>query len=618
VGSGSGKQKADDAKPGDAKPGDAKPDPKGMQVQAFQTGMNGAAAGIGSASGNKGGTTRSGISAGTLSITDDKKQTALTGKSAEQTVAATNRDVVSGKDSGAVAKDWNGQKLKEEVTAQAQITQAFSPMAAKEIGTYAGNKEKEAKDNAEAAGKAGDTAREAEFNAEAAKWAEGGAYRVALHAAAGGVAGGVGGALGAGASAAAAREIDKLQEGAQKYLEQVGMKPDSAQAVAKGVAGATAAGIGAVAGGTAGAAVGMNVDVNNRQLHEKESKNLARLKQGRDKAAKDRLDDAMCALAKCSAGVPDSDPLKAELAASEQRGRSYKDEQDLIKQAGAFDGYSTHDQINDFLLSRDEGIRRAQGVAQGVAGGAGVAGGVALAGTGAATCAPTAGGGCAVAALGGVIAVKSAESGLDGFRTAVGPYQSTEGQRVKDSFDLETYPGERDRAAELGMDGARSALGYGLGKLAGRLAAGPAPVKGETSVATTASKAENELLSGRESPAVAKYNDATKRTEEDLSVLDQKAATHILDGDGPTSGGHRYGTGTPGKSEFPKSWSDQKIRNIISDIATDPAVEWSKPDSRGYVSGTARREGVDIKVVYDTKNNRIVTGYPTNLLKNPK
>jgi filamentous hemagglutinin len=260
VGSGSGKQKADDAKP----------DPKGMQVQAFQTGMNGATAGIGSASGNKGGTTRSGISAGTLTITDDKKQTALTGTSAEQTVAATNRDVVSGKDSGAVAKDWNGQKLKEEVTAQAQITQAFSPMAAKEIGTYAGNKEKEAKDNAEAAGKAGDTAREAEFNAEAAKWAEGGAYRIALHAAAGGVAGGVGGALGAGASAAAAREIDKLQEGAQKYLEKAGMESDSAKAIAKGVAGATAAGIGAVAGGTAGAVVGMNVDVNNRQLHPKE------------------------------------------------------------------------------------------------------------------------------------------------------------------------------------------------------------------------------------------------------------------------------------------------------------------------------------------------------------
>lgn len=59
----------------------------------------------------------------------------------------------------------------------------------------------------------------------------------------------------------------------------------------------------------------------------------------------------------------------------------------------------------------------------------------------------------------------------------------------------------------------------------------------------------------------------------DVSVLDQKATTHILDGDGPTSGGHRFGTGIPGKSEFPQNWSDQKIANVISDIATDPQVQ---------------------------------------------
>jgi filamentous hemagglutinin len=169
-----------------------------------------------------------------------------------------------------VAKAWDGQKLKEEVKAEAQITQAFSPMAAKEIGTYAGTKEREARAKADAAEKAGDKVRAAEFKAEAAKWAEGGAYRVALHTVAGGIAGGAPGALGAGASAAAADEIEKFQEGAQKYLEQAGMKSDSAKAIAKGVAGATAAGLGAVAGGTAGAVFGLNVDVNNRQLHPKE------------------------------------------------------------------------------------------------------------------------------------------------------------------------------------------------------------------------------------------------------------------------------------------------------------------------------------------------------------
>jgi hypothetical protein len=104
---------------------------------------------------------------------------------------------------------------------------------------------------------------------------------------------------------------------------------------------------------------------------------------------------------------------------------------------------------------------------------------------------------------------------------------------------------------------------------------------------------------------------------DDLSLLDSKAQKHILDGDSITSGGHRAGTGNPGKSEFPASWSDQKIENVISDIATDPKVQWSKPDPRGYITTTATRDGVEVKVVYDTVNKRIVTGYPTNLSKNP-
>jgi RHS repeat-associated protein len=101
------------------------------------------------------------------------------------------------------------------------------------------------------------------------------------------------------------------------------------------------------------------------------------------------------------------------------------------------------------------------------------------------------------------------------------------------------------------------------------------------------------------------------------SLLDPKARKHILDGDGPKSGGHRYGTGKSGKSEFPQHWNDEKIEQKISDIATDPNVKWSKPDARGYISGSATHEGVDIKVVVDTTKGRIVTGFPTNLPKNP-
>lgn len=103
----------------------------------------------------------------------------------------------------------------------------------------------------------------------------------------------------------------------------------------------------------------------------------------------------------------------------------------------------------------------------------------------------------------------------------------------------------------------------------------------------------------------------------DLSLLDDKSRKHILDGESTTSGGHRYGTGNPGKTEFPESWSDQKIENVISDIATDPKIKWEL-ESNGYKTTTKMVEGIDIKVVYDPIKDRIVSGYPTNTPKNPK
>jgi filamentous hemagglutinin len=103
------------------------------------------------------------------------------------------------------------------------------------------------------------------------------------------------------------------------------------------------------------------------------------------------------------------------------------------------------------------------------------------------------------------------------------------------------------------------------------------------------------------------------------SLLDPKAENHVLYGDGPTSGGHLSGVGNPGKSEFPATWAPQDITNAISDIATDPSTAWSKPaPGNGYVTGTGTINGVDIKVVVDPAKGRIVTGYPTNLPRNPK
>jgi len=56
-----------------------------------------------------------------------------------------------------------------------------------------------------------------------------------------------------------------------------------------------------------------------------------------------------------------------------------------------------------------------------------------------------------------------------------------------------------------------------------------------------------------------------------VDLVSPQKRTHILDGDA-TGGGHRAGTGNPGKSEFPAGWSDDKIIHEISDVATDPSA----------------------------------------------
>lgn len=104
-------------------------------------------------------------------------------------------------------------------------------------------------------------------------------------------------------------------------------------------------------------------------------------------------------------------------------------------------------------------------------------------------------------------------------------------------------------------------------------------------------------------------------SEDTPSLLDPKGEQHILDGD-KTGGGHRPGTGSPGKSEFPSGWSDDRIKGEISDVATDPASSRSPGrNGREVVRGT--RGGIDIEVIVEP-NGRIVTGYPTNVPRNPR
>ncbi|MBN9560049.1 MAG: EndoU domain-containing protein [Alphaproteobacteria bacterium] len=90
---------------------------------------------------------------------------------------------------------------------------------------------------------------------------------------------------------------------------------------------------------------------------------------------------------------------------------------------------------------------------------------------------------------------------------------------------------------------------------------------------------------------------------------------HILDGDS-TGGGHRPGVGTPGKSEFPVGWSDDKIINAIETVANDPAaIRTLQPNGRLRVEGTSG--GIDIRVIIDRDGKSIWTAHPVNMPRNP-
>ncbi|QBI97695.1 MuF-like minor capsid protein [Gordonia phage Dogfish] len=47
---------------------------------------------------------------------------------------------------------------------------------------------------------------------------------------------------------------------------------------------------------------------------------------------------------------------------------------------------------------------------------------------------------------------------------------------------------------------------------------------------------------------------------------------HILDGD-DTGGGHRAGLGRPGKTEFPPTWTDEKVMDAVAQTVLDPGLD---------------------------------------------
>ena len=108
---------------------------------------------------------------------------------------------------------------------------------------------------------------------------------------------------------------------------------------------------------------------------------------------------------------------------------------------------------------------------------------------------------------------------------------------------------------------------------------------------------------------------ATNKADDFVDLASSSRRRHILDGNA-TGGGHRPGTGIPGKSEFPAGWSDDRIMHNISDIATDPTLR-SRLGRGGRTITEGIRDGIDIRVIQE-RNGDIVTGFPTNVPRNPR
>ncbi len=197
-------------------------------------------------SGDQSGTTRSAVSAGTITVTDTAHQT--------QDVASLSRDTTD--TNGKVANTPDVNALLNQQADRMSAAQAAGQAVAQRIGDYANAQEKATGDP---------------------EWAEGGNKRAAMQAAGAAVVAGLGGGVASAVEGAAGGAIGSKMAGTLNGLSNsiAASNPtgnaDINQALGNIVANVIATGAGAVAGG-AGAFSSSDVDRYNRQLHPEENK----------------------------------------------------------------------------------------------------------------------------------------------------------------------------------------------------------------------------------------------------------------------------------------------------------------------------------------------------------
>ena len=163
-----------------------------------------------------------------------------------------------------LVNSFDKDRVNAQTNAQVSVTQAFGQEAPKAVAEFSQNRIN--------AIKADPNLTPDQKLAEIKKWDEGGVYRVAMHTAIGALGGGtVESALVGGGVAAAAPLINDLEEKIARRLTEQGMGKESAKSVAKSLTSFTLAGVGSTVGlETSSTATAINIDSNNRWLHESE------------------------------------------------------------------------------------------------------------------------------------------------------------------------------------------------------------------------------------------------------------------------------------------------------------------------------------------------------------
>lgn len=262
-------------------------------------------------SGSDSATTKSGVSAGAVTITDSANQ--------KQDVASLNRDTTN--TNGTVAKLPDMQNLLSNQADMMAAASAAGEAVSRRIGDYADEMKRQAEKNGDQAG--------------VDAWKEGGANRALMQGAGAalvtGLAGGnaVGGAAGAAIASIASGKLNELSS-AIAGSDPTG-NANMNQALGNIVANALATGAGAAVGGESGAFSGYNVDRFNRQLHPDEKKAIQDKANG-DKDEEKRLTRAACYAVKCWAEYPAGSDERTKNFVSEVEVASLTKELDWVNQ----------------------------------------------------------------------------------------------------------------------------------------------------------------------------------------------------------------------------------------------------------------------------------------------